>query len=425
MKTRCCYPKRYLLLFFSLLVSVGSILMSVSLSSCSSSVKSPLLLSADSLMEIYPDSALSILESISSPQKLPRADRALYALLLTQARHKNYIALGDDSLIKTAVEYYGDKKKSVRAAKAHYYWGATYGEKGYTSFAVDEYLTAIRLMPVRDEFLAMIYDNLADCYEKDELFDIAIDAYREAYQILKGGSQQTYPLRGIARMCLLQNKKDSALFYYHQALDCALAEQDSSLIGALYHDLAMAYNEKKDYIQADKYVSKAIAVQGQDAVNVCLSKAQIMLNLNKLDSASYFFRKNIDQLDIYGRAVCYDGMYQIAKKRGEWKTATENIDAYKVLYDSIQFMTDNEELNRLMDKHQLEEHKRLLSEHTKTLIFSLVTAFFLLMVVCVFYFMWNDRKRKKHYIALQHELTQKRVDTMLLKEEEVSESNKP
>lgn len=424
MKTRCCYPKRYLLLFFSLLVSVGSILMSVSLSSCSSSVKSPLLLSADSLMEIYPDSALSILESISSPQKLPRADRALYALLLTQARHKNYIALGDDSLIKTAVEYYGDKKKSVRAAKAHYYWGATYGEKGYTSFAVDEYLTAIRLMPVRDEFLAMIYDNLADCYEKDELFDIAIDAYREAYQILKGGSQQTYPLRGIARMCLLQNKKDSALFYYHQALDCALAEQDSSLIGALYHDLAMAYNEKKDYIQADKYVSKAIAVQGQDAVNVCLSKAQIMLNLNKLDSASYFFRKNIDRLDIYGRAVCYDGMYQIAKKRGEWKTATENIDAYKVLYDSIQFMTDNEELNRLMDKHQLEEHKRLLSEHTKTLIFSLVTAFFLLMVVCVFYFMWNDRKRKKHYIALQHELTQKRVDTMLLKEEEVSESNK-
>ena len=425
MKTRCCCSKRYLLVFSILLVSVGSIFMSVSLSSCSSpSVKNPLLLCADSLMETYPDSALSILESITYPQKMPRADRALYALLLTQARHKNYIALEDDSLIKTAVDYYGDKKKSLRAAKAHYYWGATYSEMGYTSFAVEEYLTAIRLMPVRDEFLAMIYDNLAECYERDELFDIAIGAYRQAYQILRGGSQQIYPLRGIARMCLLQNKKDSALVYYQQALDCALVEQDSSLIGALYHDLAMAYNEKKDYIQADKYVSKAIAVQGQDAVNVCLSKAQIMLNLNKLDSASYFFRKNIDQLDIYGRAVCYDGMYQIAKKRGEWKTATENIDAYKVLYDSIQFMTDNEELNRLMDKHQLEEHKRLLSEHTKTLIFSLVTAFFLLMVVCVFYFMWNDRKRKKHYIALQHELTQKRVDTMLLKEEEVSESNK-
>lgn len=424
MKTRCCYPKRYLLLFFSLLVSVGSILMSVSLSSCSSSVKSPLLLSADSLMEIYPDSALSILESISSPQKLPRADRALYALLLTQARHKNYIALGDDSLIKMAVEYYGDKKKSVRAAKAHYYWGATYLEKGYTSFAVDEYLTAIRLMPVRDEFLAMIDDNLADCYEKDDLYDIAIEAYRQAYQILEGGSQQTYPLRGIARICLLQNKKDSALLYYQKALDYALAEQDSSLIGALYHDLAMVYNEKKDYVQADKYVSKAMIMQGDDAVNVCLSKAQIMLNLNKLDSASYFFSKNIDQLNIYGKAVCYDGMHQIAKKRGEWKIATENMDAYRVLYDSMQIMNDNEELNRLMDKHQLEEHKRLLSEHTKMLVFTLVSVFFFLMIICVFCFMWNDRKRKKRYIALQRELTQNRVDTMLLKEEEISETNK-
>ena len=424
MKTRCCYPKRYLLLFFSLLVSVGSILMSVSLSSCSSSVKSPLLLSADSLMEIYPDSALSILESISSPQKLPRADRALYALLLTQARHKNYIALEDDSLIKTAVEYYGDKKKSVRAAKAHYYWGATYREKGYTSFAVDEYLTAIRLMPVRDEFLAMIYDNLAECYEEDCLYNVAMENYRAAYQILKGGNGQTFPMRGIARVFLLQNEKDSALFYYQRALDSILADQDSSLVGALYHDLAMVYNEKKDYIQADKYISKAIMLLGSDAINTCLSKAQIMLNLNKLDSANYFFSNNMDESDIYGKAVCYDGMYQIAKKKGEWKTAVENMEAYKILYDSMQIMTDNEELNRLMDKHQLEEHKRLLSEHTRTLIFSLIAVFFSLIIICIFCFMWNDRKRKKHYIALQHELTQKRVDTMLLKEEEISESNK-
>ena len=299
MKTRCCYPKRYLLLFFSLLVSVGSILMSVSLSSCSSSVKSPLLLSADSLMEIYPDSALSILESISSPQKLPRADRALYALLLTQARHKNYIALGDDSLIKTAVEYYGDKKKSVRAAKAHYYWGATYLEKGYTSFAVEEYLAAIRLMPIRNEFLAMIYDNLAECYEKDGLNNVAMEAYRTAYQILEGESAQVYPLRGIAGIFFSQNEKDSALYYYQQALDCALVVQDSSMIGAIYHDFAMIYNEKKDYIRADQYISKAIMVMGHDeAANAYLLKAEIMFNLNKLDSASYFFNKEMGSLDI-------------------------------------------------------------------------------------------------------------------------------
>lgn len=376
-------------------------------------------------MEAHPDSALFILESISSPQKLPRADRALYALLLTQAKYKNYIALEDDSLIKTAVEYYGDRKKSLYAAKAHYYWGATYRDMGYTSFAVEEYLTAIRLMPVKDEFLAMIYDNLAETYKKDGLYDVAAENYYAAYHILKGTGGQTFPLRGIAHVFLLQNKKDSALCYYQQALDCALAECDSSLMGALYHDLAMVYNEEKKYIQADKYVSKAIAIMDQDrAINASLLKAEIMLNLNMLDSASYFYCKNIDNLDIYGRIACYDGMYQVEKRRGEWKAAIENIDAYRVLYDSIQIIADNEELIRLMDKHQLEEHKRKLSEHNKILLASLIITFFSLMVICVFYFMWNDRKRKKHYIALQHELTRKRVDAMLLKEEEVSELNK-
>lgn len=404
---------------------MGGILSSISLSSCSSSVKNPLLLCADSLMEAYPDSALFILESISSPQKLPRADRALYALLLTQAKYKNYIPLENDSLIKTAVEYYGDRKKSLYAAKAHYYWGATYRDMGYTSFAVEEYLTAIRLMPVKDEFLAMIYDNLAEAYKKDDLYDVATENYRAAYQILKGSSGQTFPLRGIAHVFLLQNEKDSALCYYQQALDCALAESDSNLIGALYHDLAMVYNEKGDYIQANKYVSEAIEIMDQDrAINACLLKAEIMLNLNMLDSASHFYCKNIDYLNINGKVACYDGMYQIEKKRGEWQAAIENIDAYKVLYDSIQVIADNEELIKLMDKHQLEEHKRKLSEHNKILLASLIIIFFSLMVICVFYFMWSDRKRKKRYIALQHELTQKRVDTMMLKEEEVSDLNK-
>ena len=130
MKKKYDYFIYYFPLFAFLFIGMGSILLSVSLSSCSSSVKNPLLLCADSLMEVSPDSALSILESISSPQKLSRADRALYALLLTQARHKNYVPLDDDSLIKAAVDYYGDRDKSLRAAQAHYYWGATYRDMG-------------------------------------------------------------------------------------------------------------------------------------------------------------------------------------------------------------------------------------------------------------------------------------------------------
>ena len=45
-------------------------------------------------------------------------------------------------------------------------------------------------MPEQNEFLAMIYDNLAECYEEEDLDDVAMEAYRKAYQILKGGVGQ-------------------------------------------------------------------------------------------------------------------------------------------------------------------------------------------------------------------------------------------
>lgn len=424
MKTEDYCSLYHLSIFPFLFIFMNGVMSSVFLFSCLSSVENPLLLSADSLMETRPDSALIILESITTPKNLSYADRALYALLLTQARHKNYITLEDDSLIKTAVAYYGDKKKELYAAKAHYYWGATYRDMGYNSFAVEEYLVAIRLMPIKNEFLAMIYDNLAKCYEEEYLNYVAIEAYQKSCQILEGKDEQAYPLRGIGGVFFSQNEKDSALHYYQQSLDCALKMKNNDLIGALYHDFAMVYNEEKDYVKAYDFISKAIMLMGENATNAYLLKAKIMLNLNELDSASYFFHKNINQLDIYGRAVCYDGMCQIAKKRGEWKIATEHMERYKILYDSIQLMSDNKELNQLMDKHRLEEHKRKLSEHTKISVLSLVAVFVFLMIACVFYFMWNDRKRKKHYIALQQELTQKRVDTMKLKEEEASVSNK-
>lgn len=424
MKNKYDYFLYHFPLFAFLFLGIGSMVLSVPVSSCSSSVKNPLLLSADSLMEDYPDSALSLLESISSPQQLPGADRAFYALLLTQARHKNYIPLDDDSLIKTAVDYYGDTEKSLKAAKAHYYLGATYRDMGRTSFAVEEYLNAIRLMPEKNEFLAMVYDNLAECYEEDDLDDVAMETYRKAYEILKGSKDQIYPLRGIGRVFSLQNEKDSALYYYQQALDCALDVQDSALQEVLYYDLALFYNEDKNYIQANEYVSQAIARLGKNRSVANLLKAEIMLSMNELDSADYYYNTTLEHLDVYGKAVCYNGMYEVAKKKKDWKTAVENIDSYVTLYDSIQVIMDNEKLAKLMDNYQLEEHKRNLSERAKMMIISLIAIFMVFLIICVLIFLWNDRKRKKYYIALQHELTQKRVDSMLLKEKDISGTDK-
>lgn len=393
------------------------------LSSCTSRKENQLLLYADSLMTEYPDSALAFLESIPFPQKLSRGDGALYALLLTQARHKNYVTLNDDSLIKVAVNYYG-KKKSLRAAQAHYYWGATYRDMGRIPFAVEEYLKAIELMPVEDDFLAMIYDNLAECYLEEDLYDVAMEAYKKAYQILYEDKESAYySLRGMAHVFLMRNQLDSALCYFRKAYDCVLVTQDSSRLPILYNDFATVYEQKKEYVRANEYISKVISMLKSDELDkVYRHKGEIMLELDQLDSARYYFALNKDVQDVYGRAARYDGLYELEKRLGNWEAAVQNADAYMVLYDSIQALSDKQKLDELMDNHQLAEQKQFLLHRGKLFMGSLIAIFILLVFTGGLFFLWIDRSRKKHYILLQQELVQNRVDTMLLREIKIAES---
>lgn len=75
-----------------------------------------LLVRADSLMNLHPDSALHMLESISTDSLSTKADRAYHALLLTQARDKNYMVQTDDSLIQVAVRYYDTHEDALLQA---------------------------------------------------------------------------------------------------------------------------------------------------------------------------------------------------------------------------------------------------------------------------------------------------------------------
>lgn len=386
--------------------------------SCTSRKENPLLLHADSLMTDYPDSALIMLESIPFPQKLSTGDRALYALLLTQARHKNFIDLDDDSLIKVAVDYYGDKSKCLRAAQAHYYYGATYRDKGNVPFAVEEYLKAIDLMPEENEFLAMIYDNLAECYLDEDLYDVAMEVYKKAYEILKNDKGQAhYPLRGMGNVYLLQSQLDSALCYYQKAVECASVSQDSSSLQLFYNDLATVYFKKKDYNKTNNFVSKVIAMSYSDNLNdAYLLKGRVMLDMNELDSASFYFGLCKDKLDIFGKAVCYSELWEVEKKKENWKAAVQNADAYLNLYDSIQVLSQSRELDKLINNYQLDVYKRTLSQRERFLIISVVAVFFILVIAGIFLFLWNDSQRKKYYITLQQQLMQNRVNVMSLKE---------
>ena len=70
---------------------------------------------ADSIMNSNCDSALVLLSQIDGAKLCSNSGRAYYALLLTEARYKNFIPLENDSLISIATEYYTEEFSSIRA----------------------------------------------------------------------------------------------------------------------------------------------------------------------------------------------------------------------------------------------------------------------------------------------------------------------
>ena len=91
---------RYLLFAFSFFLVT-----SVLCQSCKEEVTSArsMLVAADSMMWSNPDSALLVLEQIPDSRELRGEERALYALLLTQARYKSCVLLENDSLLLSEI----------------------------------------------------------------------------------------------------------------------------------------------------------------------------------------------------------------------------------------------------------------------------------------------------------------------------------
>lgn len=101
----------------------------------------------EACMELFPDSALSLLSQIDCPECLRGQQRADYALLLTQALDKNYLdSLQSDSLIMIAVEYYKQEGDKLKAGKAYFYYGKVMLLKERFSDAMQAYLEASSLL---------------------------------------------------------------------------------------------------------------------------------------------------------------------------------------------------------------------------------------------------------------------------------------
>ena len=407
---------------------IGKLFLFIVLAGCQQNDKyTALLLQADSIMNVRPDSALALLNLIQFPQEMKTADRALYSLLFTQAEQKNRISHTNDSLIRIAVDYYKDKDDKEQETKACYYLGCVYQDIGDIVGATDAFLKALNINPqvINDtERLTMIYENLAECYQSQGFYDKAMEMYRISYKTNINHNEEKnilFSLQGIGEVFMYQHQWDSAAYYYNEIIEKSRAIGDSSWISIGISNLAHVYYNQKKYPEAYHTALKSIHNNNEDKENEITSKyillGDILIQLGQYDSARYYLSLNSIKEDPFLRASRHFSLYELEKKCGKYKEATQYIDTYTTLYDSLREEKNKEEIAKLINSYTIERYKREISEKQKHQTRISISFFILIIISILFIFLMIDRHRKQEYIGLHKSLMKKRGEIMKMQEE--------
>lgn len=395
--------------------------------SCRPDSKNAALLSqADSLMQTHPDSALTLLHAIEHPTRMNSADRAEYALLFTQANHKNYVVQTRDSLIQVAVDYYADGDDKEREAKAYYYLGCVQEEMNDQVAAVEAYLKALEVKPKESgdvELLTMIYERLGSCYQRQGFYDKAMDMFRASYRVnLKHNKKEDiiYSLQGISSVHMYQERWDSAAYYCNRRIEVARMLGDSTWVSIAFNNMAHICVNQKNYEKARLCVLKSIK-EGSNGGKVAADYnllGGILVKMGQLDSARHYLSLSKatcrDRLNT--RAASFSMLYDLEKAAGNYKLAVAYNDTFTLLSDSLTEEKRKSEIGKLIDNYAFEDKKRELAHEHKHTIGLLFGSFIALAVGLLLLYLIVDRHRNNKYIALQRSLMQNRGEMMRIRD---------
>lgn len=308
-----------------------------------------LLNSADGYMEVYPDSALLFLKKIPQPEKLSGRQRADYALLLTQARDKNYLdSLQSDSLIEIAVDYYKDGEDKVKAGKAFFYYGRLFQDND--TLAIKYYQKAQTMFEGtgEDMFLGMLMEYTGYLNFKQKMFETAIENFKESityYDKINHKSGIVHACRNIARSYYYKMNNDSACWYTNKGL-ALIRDDNDSVKSDLLQMLGLVYFREKRYDEAVTSFKQAIKYSKQvsDLYGYHISLGRTYLDMGKLNDAERCFKLCLEYACNYpfSLAGAYNYLCQLKKKEKNYFEAL----AYKEKSDSLLEIVHNENIQK-------------------------------------------------------------------------------
>ena len=222
---------------------------------------------AEALMNEYPDSVWTLLNTISPDEMGQNRNRALYALLYTQAQDKTYRDETNDSLISVAVDYYRNTDDVRHKFLSYYYKGRVhFNAKDYLS-ATPCYMEAEQLAKeVDDDYLVgLLYAELGRIYNIYYDYPKSLEAYQKAAECYERAGKirhRNYMWLNQGLVCRNLDRFDESERLLRMVLDSAQGKGDDTLIKSCMGNLVLLYIEEKRMQEAQELYVALESVAG-------------------------------------------------------------------------------------------------------------------------------------------------------------------
>lgn len=379
-------------------------LLAVCLFACNHHSSNPMLQQVDSLLEMKPDSALTILKNISVLEDLPEVDKAYYALLLAEATDKNKLPLLPcDSLLNFALDYYGDDDREK--AVALMYKGRLQAEMDDEKAAIEMNLKALEILqdyPVDTKYRRLIYSALGLWYGNCGLNDKALEVLHQSLHYSFDAKDTAIAYINIGYIYGMRNMQDSAITYQRKAVKYAMRSKDRSMILTSWHNLSICYRHFENVDSAVVYAHKVLQhlSYGNGKADAYYNMGDLYVDLEQYDSARHYLEKSLFLSP--SRSIPYWSLAVMEAELGNFKSAYHYLDTFVMVQDSLDNSEQLTEVQHLVYKHQTELRVKDEQIKSKRIIRWIVfVSVIICFVVALIYQRWINKKNNQQALYRQ------------------------
>lgn len=379
-------------------------LLAVCLFACNHHSSNPMLQQVDSLLEMKPDSALTILKNISVLEDLPEVDKAYYALLLAEATDKNKLPLLPcDSLLNFALDYYGDDDREK--AVALMYKGRLLAEMDDEKAAIEMNLKALEILqdyPVDTKYRRLIYSALGLWYGNCGLNDKALEVLHQSLHYSFDAKDTAIAYINIGYIYGMRNMQDSAITYQRKAVKYAMRSKDRSMILTSWHNLSICYRHFENVDSAVVYAHKVLQhlSYGNGKADAYYNMGDLYVDLEQYDSARHYLEKSLFLSP--SRSIPYWSLAVMEAELGNFKSAYHYLDTFVMVQDSLDNSEQLTEVQHLVYKHQTELRVKDEQIKSKRIIrWIIFVSVIICFVVALIYQRWINKKNNQQALYRQ------------------------